>query len=114
MAIRCAQILAQILTKSFDDGTTSYGHNSARHELSRAILNYTIQWLLFFHSHDKISTFQRQDSHKTLQKVKTNAEPFFRTFFLNIDDGPQGKCVLAHLKTQQHADHQPVHTAHRD
>ena len=41
----------------FYDGTTSHAHISARRKLSRAILDYTVQWLLLLRPNDKISTY---------------------------------------------------------
>ena len=56
------------------NGATSHCHNSARHKLPQAILNYTAQWLLLFPPHDKISTVPFQNWHK-LQNLKISTVP---------------------------------------
>ena len=56
-------------------GTAPEGHISTRHELSRAILDCTVQWLLLTRAHNKIAS---KFTHRALPKSATLLKTFLR------------------------------------
>ena len=85
---------AQTFRQKMLHGTAPQGHISTRHELSRAILDYTVQWLLLIRAHDKIASKFTQETSKSPTESWTMI--FHGLFFLKISDLEDGNGNYTH------------------